>query len=136
MNKIPLCEIECKHCHSRFYVCQSCYRCQRYCCDLCRTTAQKLAHRAARHKYRKTDKGKETHRKAEIRRRMRFREKNKKTVGDRSTTTTYCHTKLHEILPKQPPRCHFCGVCGVEGDFPHRGYGSKRKSSAIKGFRL
>lgn len=143
MNEILLLEIECSHCHRPFYVCRSCYQGQSYCCDPCRTAAQKNGHREAQRKYRRTANGREAHRNAEIRRRMRRNNKKckkaqekAKTVDDEGTTTSCCRTKLHTILPKRKPQCHFCGAYGVVvTHFPRRGYGSRPRVMQKNGWQ-
>ena len=130
MEKILLCEIHCKHCHLSFYVCQSCFHGQCYCSPFCRITAQKQAHCKTQQKYRQTDKGLESHRQAEKRRRAHQNQNNPKTVDDRGTTTPCCHIKLYETFVKKTPRCRFCGAHGVVVSyFPHRGYGSRQKTT-------
>ena len=130
MEKILLCEIKCKHCHLQFPICQSCFHGQCYCSSTCRTTAQKRAHRKAQQKYRQTDKGRESHRQAETRRRVLKNQKNSKTVDDRGTTTLCRHIKLYKTFVNQAPRCRFCGAHGVVvSHFPHRGYGSRQKTT-------
>ena len=130
MEKILLCEIECKHCHLHFHICQSCFHGQSYCSPLCRTIDQKQAHCKAQQKYRQTDKGRENHRQAEKRRRAHPNQNNQKTVDDRGTTTPCRPIKLYETFVKKTAQCHFCGTYGVVVNyFPHRGYGSRHKTT-------
>lgn len=128
VETISLCEIECKHCHFHFYICQSCFHGQHYCSTACRTISQKQAHCKAQQKYRQTDKGRESHRQGETRRRALQNQNNSKTVDDRGTTTPCRPIKLYETFVKKTPRCHFCGAPGVVVSyFPLRGYGSRQK---------
>lgn len=126
MKENLLLEITCNHCHQLFYLCQSCYRGQRYCSNPCQITAQRQAHRQSQRKYRNTAKGREVHRTAELRRRMGRNEKKEKIVADEGTTRSCRHTKLRSCLSKQKPRCHFCGAHGIVVPyFPRRDYGSR-----------
>ena len=137
MEKIPLCEIECKHCHSHFYICQSCFHGQCYCSIICRTTAQKQAHCKAQQKYRQTDKGRESHRQGEKRRRAHQNQNNAETMDDRGTTTSCRPIKLYETFVKKTPQCHFCGAFGIVVNyFPHRGFGSRHKTTSLIGNSL
>jgi len=130
VEKILLCEIECKHCHLQFYICQNCFHGQCYCSIACRTTAQKQAHCKAQQKYRQTDKGRESHRQAEKRRRVLQNQNNAKNMDDGGTTTPCRPIKLYETFVNQTPRCRFCGAQGVVvNHFPHRGYGSRQKTT-------
>ncbi len=134
MDKIPLCEIQCKHCHLQFYICQSCFHGQCYCCITCRTTAQNQAHCKAQQKYRQTDQGRENHRQGERRRRALQNKNNVKTVDDRGTTMPCRCIKLYETFVIKTPRCRFCGAFGfVVNHFPHRGYGSRQKKTLLIG---
>ena len=129
MKKILLCEIECKHCHLLFYVCQSCFHGQCYCSPFCRITTQKQAHCNAQQKYRQTDKGRANHCQSEKRRRTHQNKNNSKTVDDRGTTRPCRYIKLYKTVIKKTPQCHFCGAPGVVVSyFPHRNYGSRKKT--------
>lgn len=137
VEEIPLCKIECKHCHLQFYICQSCFHGQCYCSTACRTTVQNQAHCKAQQKYRQTDKGREQHRQGEKRRRAKKIQENTKSVADRGTTPPCFHIKLYQISQNQVPRCHFCGAHGVVVDyFPLRGYGSGQKKTPPVEMRL
>lgn len=118
----------CRHCDQIFYVCQSCWRGQAYCCELCRSIAQKQQRKAARKRYRQTKKGKRNHQKTE--RKRRGREKNEKkteTVGDASPTPGGVYDTVPIIEPDNPPCCRFCGAGGsVVSHFPRRSYGNHR----------
>lgn len=117
----------CKHCRLLFAICQSCYRRQIYCCQSCRIEGQRLLHRQAQKRYRQTVKGREAHRQAERRRRMRKSVKNKKTVDDASSTPTKSHATLPLIEHFLVQQCHFCGCPGVlVYKFARRGYGQNR----------
>jgi len=101
---------------------------------LCRTIDQKQAHCKAQQKYRQTDKGRENHRQAEKRRRAHPNQNNKKTVDDRGTTNPCRPIKLYVTFVKKTAQCHFCGTYGVVVNyFPHRGYGSRHKTTQPTG---
>ena len=126
-----LLEIECKYCHVRFCLCRSCYRGQCYCCDLCRSIAQREAHCQAQRRYRQTEKGRKTHREAERRRRLKKNGLRKKTVDDEGSTPRGPHGSLFVKAHGTLCCCHLCGVYGViVRQFPRRGYG--RRSSRNK----
>lgn len=115
---------QCRRCGLIFYLCRSCWRGQAYCGDPCRLAARGEKHREAQHRYRQTEKGREAHRKAERRRRMK---KSKKTVDDQGSTVHACDDSVPSNRSGKEIRCHFCGSYGVVvKDFPRRGYGGKR----------
>jgi len=119
MEIILLKAVSCRRCDRTFYICQSCWRGQAYCCNACRQTSQREAHRFAQKKYRQTAKGREAHRQAERRRRMHDPEKN---VADTSSTPAIEHDILPQDHPFIVPCCHFCGEKGVVVvHFPRRG---------------
>ncbi|WP_319547793.1 hypothetical protein [Desulfogranum marinum] len=123
MEIILLKAVLCRRCGRTFYICQSCWRGQAYCCDFCRHRSQREAHRLAQQRYRRTVKGKEAHRQAERRRRMQGAEK---TVDDASSTPVIVHDRLPQRHPFTVPCCHFCGRVGlVVEHFPRRGYGRR-----------
>lgn len=123
MKILLLKEISCKWCQQVFHVCQHCWRGQAYCSDTCRQAAQSESRRKAQQKYRQTQKGKESHRQAERRRRMR---QGKKTMDDPSSTPDVDYAKVHLNSIIFPPCCHFCGKTGsIVGHFPRRGYGGR-----------
>ncbi len=132
--------MECSWCGTIFCVCQSCWRGQAYCCDECRRTAQRKAHREAQKRYRKTEKGKKAHREAENLRRMGLNKKNKQIVDD-TASKLQCSSIKMKMSAKlsdegqvecgrttsiRTGRCHLCGSFGVIVDqFPRRGYGKQ-----------
>ena len=122
-----LLQIPCRWCGSIFCICRCCWRGQTYCRAGCRRAAKLYAHRKAQRRYRRTFKGKKTHREAERRRRMRI---SKKTMADRGSTSIPLLCKLDSRRRmKTKGRCRFCGHTGpITGKFPRRGYG-KQKSS-------
>jgi hypothetical protein len=121
--------VACRRCARIFYICRSCWRGQAYCCDACRQTSQREAHRRAQKKYRQTLKGREAHRQAERRRRMHDPQK---TVADASSTPALEHDKLPQDIPFIVPCCHFCGERGVVvAHFPRRGYGRRYSERSV-----
>ncbi len=61
----------CPRCQTRISVCRSCDNGQQYCGSACSTLARRDSLRIIRRRYRASQKGRENHRKAEQRRRMR-----------------------------------------------------------------
>ena len=122
-------EIECKHCHQVFFMCQSCYRGHVYCSDECRIAGRRRSHRESQRKYRQSPKGKKAHREAENRRRYGLSQKNQKKMDDGTSTGLSKGCKVvsagvQSILSSRIGRCHFCGTWGViVKQFPLRGYG-------------
>ena len=132
MEIILLKAVLCRRCGRIFYICQSCWRGQAYCCDTCRQTFQQEAHRLAQKKYRQTTKGREAHRQAERRRRIQDSEK---TVADASSIPAIEHDRLPQDLQFIISCCHFCGEKGVVVDhFPRRGYGRRNSVTNFKSF--
>ncbi len=124
-NDVLLLQIECKWCLVKFFLCRSCYSGQCYCCERCRTLAQKTAHRKSQSKYRKSEKGRQANKTAEKRRRIN---KNTKSVADEGSTPPPSDDILHPVLLSQNPKCLICGASGqVVTRFPRRGYGSTFK---------
>lgn len=132
--------ILCARCGSGFYVCQSCWRGQRFCSKECRQAARREAGQAAQRRYRSTEKGKEAHRWAEKRRRCGLTKKNTRIVDYKSSTPQCGCTTLEpspggsdegrqewgENASVKVGRCHFCGAWGIIVDcFPRRGYGKQ-----------
>jgi len=133
--------ILCGNCGRVFYVCQSCWRGQRYCDGQCRAAAQGEARQATQRRYRRTEKGKKTHREAEKRRRVGLTKENSRIVGYRGSTAQCGDAKM-ETSPGGTDdggsegganavivvcRCHFCGSWGIVVDrFPRRGYGKQQ----------
>lgn len=132
MEIILLKAVSCSRCARIFYICQSCWRGQAYCCDACRQASQQEAHCLTQRKYRQTAKGRETHRQAERRRRMHDPQK---TVADTSSIPASEHDRLPPDRPFIVPCCHFCGEKGVVVEhFPRRGYGRRNSVTDIKSF--
>jgi len=126
MSHILLKKIQCKRCGLIFYVCRSCFRGQVYCSKLCRNEMRKEKHLEAQHLYQQTEKGRETRRNAERRRRIK---KSEKTVADQGSTSEYSRDNVPSKWLSTELRCHFCGTWGVVvQDFPRRGYGKKPES--------
>ena len=135
-------EVTCRWCGKVFCVCQSCWRGQCYCGKECRRAAKRQAHRKAELRYRRTEKGKKSHREAEKRRRMGLTKKNKKTMDDTGTlipissvtiarVTKSCNKRQvfwEKTISMRTCRCHFCGSVGViVNQFPRRSYGSVQR---------
>ena len=122
-DAVLLKEIRCKHCGGIFYVCRRCWRGQVYCGDRCRKICQRESQREAQRRYRRTEKGKKTHRDYEQKRRIK---KNKKTVADEGTTPQEACDIEHPQRPRNRPRCLFCGLSGiVVAQFSRRAYEGK-----------
>ena len=131
---VLLLQIRCRWCGRVFCICRCCWRGQRYCCAACRQAAKCQAHREAQRRYRRTEKGKKTHREAEKRRWIGLSQKTEEILDDAtstlrgsSPTMQVCRSK--ELEEKSVPsrlrigRCALCGVRGViVGRFPRRGY--------------
>jgi len=113
-------EIECKHCHNPFFICQSCYRGHVYCSDACRTESQAEAHRKSQSKYRTSNKGREANSEGAKRRRMGKNQKNEKSVADDSFISPSPVLPYYPTFPNMRPRCRFCGSYGVIVDFSYR----------------
>ena len=127
---VLLLAIECRYCHQVFYLCQSCYRGQCYCCDLCRSTAQREAHRLAQQRYRQTEKGRKAHCWAEYRRRLKKNRLQGKNMDDEGSTPGGSHIILVIKQAKNTVCCCCCGAVGmVVNKFPRRGYGRGRSKS-------
>jgi hypothetical protein len=127
-------QIHCGWCHLIFYVCRSCWRGQRYCCDGCRLAAKRKQRCEAQRRYRQTPKGKKAHCQAENRRRHRLGKKNQKNMDDASSTRLprWCMQLFNSIrnryfTEQNIEQCHFCSANGlVVNEFPRRGYGQRR----------
>ncbi len=125
-SRILLKEIECKYCHSPFYMCRKHYHGHRYCSDECRKAFEVESHRKSQSKYRTSDNGREKNSDgAKRRRKMGEGEKNKKNVADEGSPPPTPCIILYPTRPGERPRCLICGVYGkVVKEFPPRGYGS------------
>ncbi len=116
--------IQCRYCSLVFYLCRSCYRGQCYCSAICRSTAQRYAHREAQQLYRQTEKGRKAHCRAEQRRRLKKNCTSKKNMDDEGSTPDIAHVNLLMKRLKNRICCCCCGVIGLVVDtFPRRGYG-------------
>jgi len=127
-----LCEVCCRCCGNRFYVCQRCWRGQAYCSEPCRRSGRRKVHREAQKRYRRTPKGKKAHCQAENRRRHGWSKKNGKKMDDLSSKgltsrvigfLVYAHFLMVYARAwfDSERRCHFCGCKGkVVDGFPRR----------------
>ena len=126
MNEVLLKEVQCKYCGRVFYICRRCWRGQAYCGKICRKLCQMEMHREAQRKYRRTAKGKKTHRKYEKERREKKMKKNSKTMGDDTATPQGACDIEPPQRSENRPKCLFCGLSGiVVAQFPRRAYGGK-----------
>ena len=124
MKNIFLKEITCRCCGLFFYVCQSCWKGQLYCCDYCRRETRRKQHNASQKRYRDTEKGKKSHREDEKKRRKK--QKSEKTMDDRGSTVVSGDDIESKQVLHTSQCCHFCGKSGtVVSEFPHREYGGK-----------
>lgn len=124
-------KIECRNCDHFFYICQSCWSGQCYCCAKCRHDKQKKQHDESQRRYRQTEKGKKAHREDEKRRRKR---KGEKSMDDRGTTVSLDDDMSSEKEFYTLPCCHFCGKSGVVVlQFPHREYGGRYSDPVFAG---
>ena len=73
-------KIQCAHCGNHFYVCEVCWRGQKYCCVECRCQARVIKMRKYRKKYSQSEKGK-----AKNRERQRLFRKKLKRVTEQSS---------------------------------------------------
>ena len=128
---VLLLAIECRYCHQTFHLCRSCYRGQCYCCDLCRSTVQREAHRQAQQRYRQTGKGRKAHCRAESRRRLKKNRLRRKNMDDEGSTPGGSHIIVVMKQAKNSACCCCCGVTGlVVNKFPRRGYGRDRSKGS------
>ena len=126
-NHVLLIQIECKCCHQNFFLCRSCYKGQIYCCEYCRATTKKIAHRKAQSKYRTSEKGRKANRITQRRRRIK---KNEKSVADRGSISSSTCVIIAPLTLPGKVKCRFCGISGrVVERFPRRGY---RPTSSLK----
>jgi|SaaInlV_200m_DNA_3_1039701.scaffolds.fasta_scaffold03768_1 hypothetical protein len=126
-NHVLLIQIECKCCHQNFFLCRSCYKGQIYCCEYCRGTAKKIAHRKAQNKYRTSEKGRKANKIAQRRRRIKI---NKKSVADRGSISLSIRAIMHPLTLPGEIKCRLCGISGrVVERFPRRGY---RRTPSLK----
>ena len=130
----------CRWCHFSFSICRSCYRGHAYCCDRCRIAGKQKSHCKAQRRYRKTDKGRKSHRLAENRRRIRQKSKKRSTdakkLDDASSTPLskrrivvssliYFIKTRCKIGLSYMGQCHFCGAFGkIVDKYPRRDYGA------------
>ena len=119
-DDILLIKIECRRCSLVFYLCRSCYRGHAYCCDFCRKTARRDAHRIAQSKYRTSDKGRKNNLMAAKKRRIK---QSQKSVADRGSIPLPKNAIMPQFFLSEETRCLFCCVSGtVVARFPRRGY--------------
>jgi len=125
MKNLLLKEIICKRCGNIFHVCQSCWRGQAYCSDVCRNAAKSEAHRKNQQKYSSTKNGKKVRALAASRRRRLSH--SKKTVADTPSTPVSEHVKRnYQGSTTLLSHCLFCGKTGLIVDyFPRCGYGRR-----------
>lgn len=105
-----------------FYMCRSCFRGHVYCSDQCRNEVSIKISRSAQSKYRTSIKGRIKHRLYEQKRRRSYKlKKNKKTMADGTTGQDSFRVISFPVLPKNMPRCSYCGTFGrVVRSFPLR----------------
>ena len=125
MKNLLLKEIICKRCGNIFHVCQSCWRGEAYCSDVCRNAAKSEAHRKNQQKYSSTKNGKKVRALAASRRRRLSH--SKKNVADTPSTPVSEHVKRnYQGSTTLLPHCLFCGKTGLIVDyFPRCGYGRR-----------
>ncbi|MBF0399113.1 MAG: hypothetical protein HQK78_20230 [Desulfobacterales bacterium] len=136
-----LIRIRCPICDFEFNICRCCFRGQSYCSDVCREIGKREKHRQAQKRFRATEKGKKSHRKAENKRRERLKKKNEKNMDDATSTplSEWCTLTIIRYLMllierSRQNRCHFCGTIGqIVNNFPRKGYG-KNKNTVKGGF--
>lgn len=132
----------CPRCKGLFFVCRACDFGRVYCCEECSSCARTISLRGIRLRYRRSDRGREKHKRAERRRRRRqkllVREA---SVGDPTSSrhpscgtgsvrpssdepeTNGCMEDTQDETSEVPgikpvdtnPRLHRCAVCGREG---------------------
>lgn len=92
---------------------------------MCRHQARRFSLDKAQRKYRQTDRGKETHRLSERRRRLgKAKSREEKSVDDQGSIRGSSSVKVGLKLISGAVRCLFCQVIGqVVQEFPRRGYG-------------
>jgi len=126
-----LIQIHCRWCGLIFCICRACFRGQVYCSVPCRLAQKQRSHCEAQRRYRRTQKGKKTHRESENRRRHGLSENNQKNMDDPSSTVlpawvmgSLCRPWSRTFHMKNGPFCLFCGREGrIVDQFPRRGYG-------------
>lgn len=131
MPTLLLRKIQCRWCDVIFCICRQCWRGQAYCCDQCRLAAKRKKHCEAQRKYRRTKKGKKSHRLDENRRRHGQNQNKQKNMDDAASPpprrwAMRLLTRLKKRTWQLPlgSICHFCGAGGQIVDaFPRRGYG-------------
>ena len=104
----------CKTCQKIFVVCRPCYRGQKYCSTVCRSSGYASARKAARQKFEKTIEAKLDHRDRSKRYRQNVKQK---SVTDKSSpqirsnvfTPQSSHLKLNQL-----PQLAYCLHCGKE----------------------
>jgi len=97
----PLLELRCGDCGALFYLCQSCYRGQRFCDDGCRRPARRRQRRAANRRHRHTPEGRLDARDRKRRQRDRDRARRTSVTDPRSPTLS----PSASVPPPSPPPC-------------------------------
>lgn len=127
----------CHCCGQIFYLCSHCYRGHKYCSKLCKTSAQRAAHREAQKRYRETEKGKKAHCESEKRRRLgkaakgRFKKVGEMLVRCCKSAVEKAKTKIETVLenPDAEACCHFCHCHGRIVQKFNRAYNRKGKQA-------
>lgn len=123
MANLFLKEITCRWCGKSFFICHSCWRCQAYCSDSCKLLGYRRCQQRRQEKYRKTDKGKKTRRRAERNRSLGLSAKNS---GDATSNTPVSVLTSSENKSTQQPICQCCERNGlIVIQFPPRRYGNR-----------
>jgi len=116
-------EITCQWCGECFWICHSCWRGQVYCSSSCRCFGYRRCQQKRQAKYRQTDKGKKTRRKAEQKRSLG---QSPKKSGDDTSNTSFSVLSSSENQSAQQPFCQCCKKKGqVVAHFPSRRYGNR-----------
>ena len=101
-------------CGARFWICDRCDRCHRYCGEACRRRARRLSHREANHRYQDAPRGRRTHSLRQRRYRHRRRLAANKVTDHSSPTASACGNV--ELWPghavEQIPQTRRCLLCG------------------------
>ena len=93
---------QCRACNAVFYVCCSCDRGQRYCCQECRAYARKQQLHAANRRYQCSEAGRQAHQKRQRQYRWRCTGTRVTDQGSRPITTPSLHG------PAKPLQCAVC----------------------------
>lgn len=104
-------DLKCKTCCKDFWICKSCYRGHRYCCDSCRHTGRKQNQKISKIKYEQSEEAKADHRDRQQAYRNRIKESNKSVTEQSSISSNYFvqatsqTNSFHESID-------FCICCG------------------------